>query len=99
MAVDVRMNYEQMEAMEKAFAATARTLAEIRKNSLDIAQAMEDGALLGQAGDTFRNGIRQNLSGRLKALESKMTEMSSDIRAAVSYTRDGVSTARNRFTN
>ena len=99
MAVDVRMNYEQMEAMEKAFVAAARNLADIRKSSLEIAQAMEDGALLGQAGDTYREGIRVQLSGRLKVLESKMTEMSGDIRAAVAFTRDGVSTARNRFTN
>ena len=62
-----------------------------------IAKTMEDGALVGMAGDTFREAIRTKLMKRLKVLADKMRELEGDIQGAVIATRDGVSTAQSRF--
>ena len=62
-----------------------------------IAKTMEDCALVGMAGDTFREAIRTKLMKRLKVLADKMRELEGDIQGAVIATRDGVSTAQSRF--
>ena len=94
---DVRMNYSSMEQMQKAFhqahAQIDDTMREMEKN----AKMMEDGALLGMAGDAFRDAIRSKLVKRMKVLSEKMKELESDIHGAIIATRDGVSTAQSRF--
>lgn len=94
---DVRMNYSTMEDMSKAFGKAKQQLDDTTTEMEKIAKAMEDGALLGLAGDAFRDAIRQKLMKRLKVISAKMKELEGDIKGAVSATRDGVSTAQSRF--
>jgi uncharacterized protein YukE len=94
----VVMNYEDMEAMAKAFREAhqqlERTLREIEKQ----AKLMEEGALQGEAGAELVDGLRGPLTKRLQALSRKMDELDGDLRSAVAFTRDGVQSAQNRFT-
>jgi hypothetical protein len=62
-----------------------------------IAKVFEDGALLGTAGDAFRDAIRSKLIKRMKVISDKMKELEQDVNGAVSATRDGVKTAQSRF--
>lgn len=94
---DVRMNYSSMEAMQKAFHQAHSQIEDTMREMEKIAKTMEDGALLGMAGDTYREAIRTKLMKRLKVLADKMRELESDIHGAVIATRDGVSTAQSRF--
>lgn len=94
---DVRMNYSTMEDMAKAFGKAQQQLDETNTEMEKIAKAMEDGALLGVAGDAFREAIRGKLIKRIKVVSAKMKELEGDIKGAVSATRDGVSTAQSRF--
>ena len=97
MSADVRMNYGSMENMEKAFKEAAKTIEAATKTAGELSKMMEGGALQGEAGDQFRAAINDKLNKRLKVLHDKMTELSQDIKGAVSATRDGVTTAQSRF--
>jgi len=94
---DVRMNYSSMEAMQKSFHQAHNQIEDTMREMEKIAKTMEDGALVGMAGDTFREAIRTKLMKRLKVLADKMRELEGDIQGAVIATRDGVSTAQSRF--
>ncbi|MEK7443180.1 MAG: WXG100 family type VII secretion target [Chloroflexota bacterium] len=94
---DVRMNYSSMEAMQKAFHNAHNQIEDTMREMEKIAKTMEDGGLVGMAGDTYREAIRTKLMKRMKALAEKMREMEGDIHGAVIATRDGVSTAQSRF--
>lgn len=94
---DVRMNYNSMDDMAKAFHAAHQQLEQTMREMEKVAKTMEDGALLGGAGDAFRDALRAKLNKRLKVLAEKMRELEGDINGAVAFTRDGVKTAQSRF--
>ncbi len=94
---DVRMNYDSMEQMKNAFGQAHQQMEQTIVEMEKIAKTLEDGTLLGLAGDAFRDAIRSKLNKRLKVLSDKMKEMEGDIQGAVVATRDGVSTAQSRF--
>lgn len=94
---DVRMNYDSMERMQKAFHQAHQQLETSMREMDKLAKTMEDGALLGTAGDAFRDAIKSKLLKRMKVIQEKMKELEGDIHGAVLATRDGVSTAQSRF--
>ncbi len=94
---DVRMNYDSMERMQKAFHQAHQQLETSMREMDKIAKTMEDGALLGTAGDAFRDAIKSKLLKRMKVIQEKMKELEGDIHGAVLATRDGVTTAQSRF--
>lgn len=94
---DVRMNYDSMERMAKAFHNAHRQIDESMREMEKVAKQMEDGALLGMGGDAFRDAIRTKLLRRMKILSEKMRELEQDVKGAVEATRDGVATAQSRF--
>jgi uncharacterized protein YukE len=94
---DVRMNYDSMEKMEKTFHQAHQQIEQSMREMEKIAKVFEDGALLGTAGDAFRDAIRSKLIKRMKVIGEKMKELEGDIHGAVSATRDGVKTAQSRF--
>ncbi len=95
--VDVRMNYDSMERMQKAFHQAHQQLEQSMREMDKLAGMMEQGALLGTAGDAFRDAIKSKLLKRMKIIKEKMQELEKDINGAVVATRDGVSTAQSRF--
>lgn len=96
---DVRMNYDTMERMSKAFSAAKQQLEQTQAAAQKIAKMMEQGALQGGGGDAFMAAINGPLVKALKKLQDKLGEEAKDTHDAVRATRDGVKTARNRFTN
>ncbi len=94
---DVRMNYDSMERMQKAFHQAHQQLETSMREMDKLAKTMEDGALLGTAGDAFRDAIKSKLLKRMKVIQEKMKELEGDIHGAVLATRDGVKTAQSRF--
>jgi WXG100 family type VII secretion target len=94
---DVRMNYDTMEKMAKAFSTAQNQIKTTADAMKKIAQMMDGGALQGEGGNAFRGAIEGKLLPRMKKLEAKMTELSRDINGAVRATRDGVKTAKSRF--
>jgi uncharacterized protein YukE len=94
---DVRMNYNSMESMQKAFHQSHQQVGESIAEMEKLAKSLEDGALLGSAGDAFKDAIRSKLIKRMKTIQEKLQELEGDINGAVLATRDGVSTAQSRF--
>ena len=94
---DVRMNYSSMEKMAKTFHQAHQQVEQSSREMEKIAKVFEDGALLGTAGDAFRDAIRSKLVKRMKIIQDKLKELEVDINGAVSKTRDGVTTAKGRF--
>jgi uncharacterized protein YukE len=91
------MNYNSMEAMEKAFHQASQQVQESMTEMEKVAKTLEDGALLGSAGDAFRDAIRSKLEKRMKTIADQMANLEKDINGALIATRDGVSTAQSRF--
>ena len=96
---DVRMNYNSMENMQKAFHQAHQQVSDSISQMEKLAKTLEDGALLGTAGDAFKDAIRSKLIKRMQVIADKMQELEGDINGAVLATRDGVSTAQSRFKN
>ena len=94
---DVRMNYDSMERMAKAFHHAHRQVQDTMREMEKVAKQMEDGALVGDSGDAFREAIRTKLLRRMKVVAEKLQELEQDIHGAVETTRDGVTTAQSRF--
>lgn len=94
---DVKMNYQSMENMEKAFRAANQQVQESIQEMEKVAKSLEDGALLGMAGDAFKDAIRSKLEKRMKVIADKMGELERDINGALIATRDGITTATSRF--
>lgn len=97
MSPDVQMDYDAMEDMASTFGQSAQQLDETIMVFTGVAAEMENGALIGEAGDEFVDAIRGKLNPSLGRLRDKMEELQKDISAAVAYMRDGVETARSRF--
>jgi WXG100 family type VII secretion target len=96
---DVKMNYDSMERMAKAFHNAHQQIGTSMREMEKIAKTMEDGALVGDAGKAFVDAIRTKLIKRMKVIETKMQEMEKDVKAAVLATKEGVQTAGARFNN
>jgi len=96
---DVKMNYGTMDEMAKVFGQAHSQMDDTNTAMENIAKTLEEGALLGTAGDAFRDAIRGKLVKRIKVISDKMSEMEKDIKSAVTATREGVSTAQGRFNN
>jgi len=94
---DVQMNYETMEEMAKIFKNGQNQLADTQKAMEGLAQAMEDGALLGEGGDKFADALRARLAPRIRKLSEKFGELSGDIMGAVKDLRDEDKEAASRF--
>jgi uncharacterized protein YukE len=94
---DVKMNYDSMDRMEKAFHQANQQVQDSMTQMSKVSKQLEDGALLGSAGDAFRDAINSKLLKRMKVIADKFHELEGDIHGAVIATRDGVSTAQSRF--
>jgi hypothetical protein len=94
---DVRMNYESMEKMARAFNYAAYELFQSIGSMKKIVQMLEGGALLGKGGSAFADAVQSQLIPSMQVLHDKCKEMEGDIEAAVKFTRDGVESARSKF--
>lgn len=97
--IDERMVHSQMTAMADAFKQAAQTLKQTQDTSKKISKMLADGALLGDGGKEFENAINTKLLKALTTLESKMTQLQSDIKKAQDANREAEGTARGRFQN
>jgi WXG100 family type VII secretion target len=94
---DVRMNYESMATMASAFDKAAQQLDDTMSAMQKVVQQMEGGALVGNGGTAFANAIQEQLVPAMNTMRDKLAEMGEDIRAAVDFTKDGVTSARSKF--
>lgn len=94
---DVQMDYDLMEDMNRCFRTCSGQMEDTIRTLQTLATQLEDGALLGQAGDAFSNALRARLTPGVNRLRDKFDELAGDIYGALVDLRDGDSTAASRF--
>lgn len=97
MADEIKLDYPLMDEMKRTFASGRETLDQTMKELKDIAQRMEDGALLGDAGEAFSNAVRTTLVEQTQKIWDKFEELEGDIDFAVSQMRAAEEKAQKSF--
>jgi WXG100 family type VII secretion target len=89
----IKMDYDLMEDMARVFDESAKTMEDVQQQVSSIAQELQDGGLLGQAGEAFADALSTRLAPAIARLEEKFTELKTDVKAAEQDMRDADSTA------
>jgi len=79
----LKMNYAQMQQMQRLLTSSAAEVHNLEGDVKSIAATLEGGALLGQAGQAFGDKLKGKLSHSLDNLASKYTELAGDIGGAM----------------
>jgi len=77
------MEYPLMDEMKQTFQSGREQLQDTMSELKNIAEKLEQGALLGQAGTTFSDAVRNTLCNAVQKLSQKFEELEGDIQYAV----------------
>lgn len=94
---DVQMDFDMMEDMARLFREGAQHMEDLIRAMQDVANRLDDGALLGRGGQAFAEAIRDKLNSRVGMLQDKLEELSMDVYGALVDLRDGDTEAASRF--
>lgn len=93
----IKLNYEQADKMAKTFKAGSQQIQQTMTEMQNIAQTLEEGALLGRGGKAFVEAIRTKLCPSLKKLSDKYIELEGDVNVAVKVMREADATSKQQF--
>lgn len=79
----IKMEYDLMEEMKRTFLQGVEQLQDTSQEMQNIANSLEDGALLGRGGTAFVDAIRSKLCPAIARLADKFKELAGDIQGAV----------------
>lgn len=97
MSDEIRMDYGLMEDMSKTFQQSVEQLQDTLQAVQNVANELEDGALLGRGGDAFTEAIRNKLSPAISRLTEKMQELSEDVNKAMDDMRSADSSTERMY--
>jgi WXG100 family type VII secretion target len=83
MSDEIRMDYGLMEDMSKTFQQSVEQLQDTMQAMQNVANELEDGALLGRGGDAFTDAIRNKLAPSISRLTEKFQELAKDVTDAM----------------
>jgi len=83
MADEIKLNYPMAEEMVKAFKESVGQIQETVQEVLNIAGAMEEGALRGRAGEIFVEALQRQFVPALNRLNTKFDELADDVQKAI----------------
>lgn len=87
MAQEIEVVYADCEAMVATFKDSHEQLQDVMTALQSIANVLADGALLGVAGTTFVDLIRDQMCPSLTRLTEKFTELATDVQKAIDIQR------------
>lgn len=90
----IKMEYAQMEEMAKTFQQGSEQLKDTLSQMQNIANTLQDGALLGQGGSAFTDAIRSKLCPAISRLEQKFVELQKDVLNAMKEMQQADSTSK-----
>lgn len=93
----IKLNYEQAEAMAKAFKEGAQQLQQTQQEMQKLAQMLEEGGLLGRGGKEFVAAIQSNLCPSIGRMHNKFNELEGDVKAAVAAMRQADAESKQQF--
>jgi len=94
---DVQMDFDLMEDMARLFKEGSQHMEDLIRAMQEIANRLDDGALLGRGGHAFSEAIRDKLNSRIGLLQDKLDELSLDVYGALVDLRDGDTESASRF--
>lgn len=97
MSDEIKMDYGLMEDMSKTFQQSVEQLQDTLQAMQNVANELEDGALLGRGGDAFTEAIRNKLSPAISRLTEKMQELSEDVNKAMEDMRSADSSTERMY--
>lgn len=80
---EIKMDYGLMEDMNRTFLQGVEQLQDTMQAMQNVANEMEDGALLGRGGTAFTEAIRGKLCPAISRLTDKFQELAEDINKAM----------------
>ena len=93
----IKMDYDLMEDMARAFGEGASQLEDTRKEVENLAATLEAGALLGLSGSAFSDALRSKMAPAIARLGDKFSELRADVQAAMGDMQDADRTAKSQF--
>jgi hypothetical protein len=94
---DVQMNFDVMEEAANLFKAGADQMSQTTEAMKNVAKMLEDGALLGLAGEKLADIMYSKHIPKCNSLSQKFEELSGDLYGALVDLRDGDKEAASRF--
>ncbi len=98
MADIIKMEYDKMEDMARAYGQAAQDLEQMGNEVNNIASMVEGGGLIGDAGASLAEALKGPLLKSVQTLQAKMTELQGDIQGALQDMQDA-DTDTTRFYN
>ena len=83
MKVDIQMDYSDMQDAEKTFMDCASALEDLVSQVKTWSTTINDGALLGDAGEALSDALSTRLTSKIQALGEKCREEAETIRKSV----------------
>ncbi|OJX45867.1 MAG: hypothetical protein BGO78_11225 [Chloroflexi bacterium 44-23] len=80
----IKLNYPAMQEMAQQCKAASQRLQETARLAQQIANEMQNGALIGDAGDAFAHALTGALLPAVQKLSQKFEEVTKDIQGAIS---------------
>lgn len=80
----IKLNYPAMQEMAQQCKAAQQRLMETARLAQQIGNEMQNGALIGDAGDAFANALLSALVPSVNKLSQKFEELAKDIQGAIS---------------
>lgn len=96
MAEKIRVNYPALEDMSKQCSQAAQRLRQTTNMANQIAQQMQNGAMMGEFGDVFVQAL-QIFQAKVNKLSDKLAEEASDIQQAMNDMRQADQQAGQKF--
>lgn len=93
----IKMDYGLMEEMSQTFQQGVEQLENTMQEMQSIANALEDGALLGRGGAAFTDAIRGKLCPAIARMTDKFNELAGDIQKAMADMKSADSTSQQQF--
>ena len=97
MSNEIKMDYGLMEDMNRTFSQGVEQLQDTMQAMQNIANQMEDGALLGRGGAAFTEALRDKLTPAISRLIEKFEELAEDINKATEDMRSADESSQRMF--
>lgn len=90
---ELKMDYGMMEDMRREIKRGAEELDQTYDDVMKVAEMIDGGALIGNAGDAFSNALRATLCKKIDLLRNKFLELDADLAKAMEAMQDADTTS------
>ncbi len=93
----IKMDYPLMQQMSQTFQQGGEQLQDTMQEMQNVANMLEEGALLGQGGTAFTEAVRNALCPAIARLTEKFRELDNDIQVAMQRMQEADQASAGKF--